>query len=176
MNKEDLKDKDVLLLTAAMLGIIGIFTLSAKKLFSGRSNKPKKHVSLRLPKEFIEKYLGRKGAKIKFEFTEDSGKIKLNFLGFTADNHLCIEKKMDRLRCKEEELENIDFGVFSEDEHHQSLHDILTKQPLRDWFLTPMKCKIKSGYVSYELGDYDPCAAQPRTVFAYKINPCPPGC
>mgnify|MGYP003297654314 CR=1 FL=1 len=176
MKKENLKDREILLLTAGMVTFIGVFTLLAKKLFTSRSVQLKKHSFLKLPKETIQKYLDKKGSKIKFEFTDDNGRIKLNFLGFTKDNKLCLEKRMERIKVKSKELENIDFGLFSEDEHKEPLHNILSKEPLRDWFLSPEECSIKEGYVSYRMGDFDPCTAQSATYAAYKINPCPPGC
>ena len=178
MKKENLKDSEILLLTAGMVTFIGLFALITKKVVSGFTNgkQPKKHSYLRLPKEFIEKYLERKGTKIKFEFTDDHGQIKLNFIGYTADNDQCIKKRMDRIGLKDKELDNIDYGVFSEDEAREPLNNILVKQPLRDWFLSPEKYPRKEGYVRYELSDFDPCIPNSTTFLAYKVNPCPPGC
>jgi hypothetical protein len=91
MKKENLKDREILLLTAGMVTFIGVFALLTKKIFTSRSAQLKKHSFLKLPKETIQKYLDKKGSKIKFEFTDDNGRIKLNFVGFTKDNKLCLE-------------------------------------------------------------------------------------
>jgi hypothetical protein len=178
MKKENLEDREIILLTAGMVAFIGLFTLITKKVISGfaTSKQRKKHAYLRLPKSFIKKYLKRKGTKIKFEFTDDRGQIKLNFIGYTKDNDECIRKKMDRIDLRDQELYNIDFGVFTEDEEHEPLNHILVKEPLRDWFLSPEKYPEKEDYVRYELSDFDPCTPRSTSYLAYKINPCPPGC
>lgn len=178
MKREDLKDREILLLTAAAVTFIGFFALFTKKLLAPRAKgfRPMKHSYLKIPASMLQKYLDRKGVKIKFEFVDDHGHIKLNFIGFTAANKECIQKKMDKVDCKDRELVNIDFGVFSKDEEKQPLHDILTRKPLKDWYLKPVECTIEPGYVSYELSDYNPCEIQTTSLLAYKINPCPPGC
>ncbi|WP_155975809.1 hypothetical protein [Daejeonella oryzae] len=179
MKKENLKDAEIILMAAAAaLTLIGFIALAAKRFSAPRFKflQPKDHSYLKIDKRTLEKYVERKGAKIKFDFTEDNGRVKLNFIGFTRDNRQCIKKKMDAPNSKIKKLENIDFGVFSEDENKRPLHDILTNEPLKDWYLTPEKSNIKSGYVGYDMRDFDSINIRTSALLAYRINPCPPGC
>jgi hypothetical protein len=174
MKKANLKDKDILLLTAAIVSLAGVFSI-VKKLFSphdggSAAHQHLKHCHLKLRKETIQKHLDRDGTKIRFEFTDDNGRIKLNFIGCDPYNKNCVVKKMDTITANpDEELENIDFGVFTKAENNQTLQELLTSKPIRDWYLKPLACQIKSGYVSYLVADTFP-------VHSITINPCPPSC
>ena len=174
MKKVNSKDKDILLLTSAIVGLIGVFSI-VKKLLSphgetSAAHQHLKHCHLKLRKETIQKHLDREGTKIRFEFTDDNGRIKLNFIGCDRYNKNCVVKKMDTIAANpDEELANIDFGIFTKAENNQTLQELLTSQPIRDWYLKPLACQIKTGYVSYDLADRLP-------VHSIRINPCPPSC
>ncbi len=115
--------------------------------------------------------------KIKFEFIDDDGHIKLNFIGFTADNKEFIRKKMKRVKLRDKALVNMDFGVFTNNEKDQLLHDLIARGPAeetKDWFLKPVKCEVAEGYVSYDMGDSDPCVPPAPGFLSFRINPCPP--
>lgn len=182
MKKIDLKDKQILLLTVAAVSFIGVLALMSKKIFrphrSGqRAAQPKKHSYLKIPKDTLRDYIKDGGSKIKFEFTDDNGRIKLNFIGFTADNKEFIRRKMKRVKLKDKSLVNIDFGVFTNNDKDQLLHDLIAKgshEETKDWFLKPVKCEVAEGYVSYELCDVDPCGHPAPGFLSYRINPCPP--
>ena len=182
MKKPALNDKEILWLAAGALALTGVLARVSRKVFrpgfSGQSaSKPRKHSYLKLPKETLHDYLKGGGKNIKFEFTDDHGRVKLNFIGLTIDNREFIRKQMKLMSLEDRSLVNTDFGIFTNNDRDQSLHDLIAQGPvdeLKDWFLKPVECTVAKGYVSYELSDSDPCQAPAPQLLAYKINPCPP--
>ena len=171
MENKNIKDEDVLLLAIAAVTLISVYALFRKKSSSPkkRNNEPEKHAYLKIEKELIQEYIDKNGKRIKFKFKKTDGVIKLKIIGSRGFRVRAISQIMNTVDSKYEVLKNIEFGEFENNKDGQTLHEILTKTPLKDWYLQPVENEKDASYVSYDLTD-----DLSVPMIAHRINPCPP--
>jgi hypothetical protein len=134
----------------------------------------KKHATVMIPKRLLEDYNKVGGNSIFLTFLPSKDvHMTLVFTGFDGKNSMCVQDELEEV--KEDTLTSFNqtLGVFSRDAGGTTLHNILSVEPVKDWYLRPVEYDRSGEFVSYELRDTltDESMA---TALTYRLNPSPP--
>lgn len=134
----------------------------------------KKHSTVRISKRLLDDYnkLGGRSIYLTFLPSRDVH-MNLVFTGFDGKNSMCIQDELDEV--KEDTLTSFNqtLGVFSTDASGTSLHNILSAEPVKDWYLRPVEYDLSGEFVSYELSD-SPADETRAAALVFRLNPSPP--
>ena len=134
----------------------------------------KKHATVMIPKRLLDDYNKVEGKSIFLTFLPSRDvHMNLVFTGFDSKNSMCIQDELEEV--KEDTLTSFNqtLGMFSTDASGTTLHNLLSAEPVKDWYLKPVEYDRSGEFVSYELRDSlsDEYRA---AALVYRLNPSPP--